>query len=372
MSKKIYLSAGEASGDLLGAQLSTALLAKDPSLTLIGMGGQKMRAAGVNISIEADGIGIVGIDLLKHISEIRAAFSAVKKMMIREQPDLMILIDYPGFNLRLAKMAKKLGLKVMFYVSPQIWAWRYHRIKRIRKYVDKMAVLFQFEEPIYRRENVPVEFVGHPLLESVKPALPKEQIYQKFDLNPQHPIIGIMPGSRQSEIARLLPIMIDAVLIIKKKYPEVQFVLPIASTLKIADIKKYLIDGIKVSSNNTYNLLSICDALIVASGTATLEASLLEVPMTIIYRLGAITAWIGKKLMRQPYFGLCNVILGKAVAKELIQYQATPEAIAEETLKLLEDENYRNQLISELKKVRFALGEKNGAERAATCALKLI
>jgi lipid-A-disaccharide synthase len=373
MSKKIYLSAGEASGDLLGAQLSVALLEQDPSLILMGMGGQKMRAAGVRTLIEADKMAIVGVvDVLKQFSVIRAAFRIAKNTMLTEKPDLMILIDYPGFNLRLAKIAKKMGIKVMFYVSPQIWAWRYSRIKRIKKYVDKMAVLFQFEEPIYQRENVPVQFVGHPLVDSVKPTLSKEQVYKKYDLDPQRLIIALMPGSRKSEIARLMPTIIDAVLLIKKRYPEAQFVLPLASTLKAAEIKPYLIDGIKLCLSHNYNLLSVSDALIVASGTATLEAALLEVPMTIIYRLGAITHWFGKRLLKLPHMGLCNIILGKTAAKELIQNQATPKAIADETLKLVEDELYRNQLISDLQKVRPALGISNGSALAATCALELV
>ncbi len=372
MSKKIYLSAGEASGDLLGAELVNVLLAENPNFQFMGMGGQKMRAAGVNILIEGDKsiIGLLG--LFRHFSEIRAAFREAKNILLQQKPDLVILIDYPGFNLRLAKIAKKMGLKVMFYVSPQIWAWRYSRIHHIRKYVDKMAVLFKFEEAIYQRENVPVNFVGHPLINFVKPSLTKEQIYKKFDLSPEKPIITIMPGSRQGEITHLMPIIIDAVLLIKKKIPEAQFVLPLASTLKLAEIKPYLIDCIKVCPNHAYNALSVSNALIVASGTATLEAALLEVPMTIIYRPGFFTFWIARYLIKLPHIGLCNVILGKTVAKELIHHNATPEAIAVETLKLLEDEAYRNQLISELKNVRTALGEKNGSNLAANCALELL
>lgn len=371
MSKKIYLSAGEASGDFVGAELSKALLAEDPSLCLIGMGGQKMRAAGVNILVEGFNSIIGFTAVLKHLRQIKATFHQTKNVLTQEKPDLIILIDYPGFNLRLAKIAKKMGLKVMFYVSPKIWAWRYSRIKKIRKYVDQMAVLFQFEEAIYRRENVPVKFVGHPLLELVQPSLTKEQIYKKLDLNPEKPIITIMPGSRRSEITQLMPTIIDAILLLKKKYSEAQFVLPLANTIKSEEIKPYLIDGIKLCPNNAYNILSVTDALIVASGTATLEAALLEVPMTIIYRPGVISYWIAKKLVKPP-IGLCNILIGKTVAKELTQFQATPEAIAEETIKLLENEHYRSEMIIQLKKVRCQLGDKNASNLAATCAFELL
>ena len=233
MNKTIYISAGEASGDLLASQLATALLAKDPDLSLIGMGSRKMQAAGVDIRINSDDLAVTGLwEPIKHLPQIYAAFKKIKKILRDEKPALIILVDYPGFNLRLAKIAKKLGIKVMFYVSPQIWAWRYKRIHHIRKYIDHMAVLFKFEEAIYQKENVPVSFVGHPLADSVKPTSNRTDVLAKYNLDSNKPIIAIMPGSRRNEIAYLMPILKQAIALLKAQLPEAQFVLPLGFQLK--------------------------------------------------------------------------------------------------------------------------------------------
>lgn len=373
MPNTVYISAGEASGDLLASQLAAAMLKKNPSLKLIGMGSSLMQQAGVDVLINSDELAVTGLwEPIRHLPKIYRAYQKIKKILREQKPQLIILVDYPGFNLRLAKYAKKIGIKVLFYVSPQIWAWRYGRINHIRRYIDHMAVLFKFEEAIYKKENVPVSFVGHPLADSVKPTLTKMAALTQFGLDANKPIIAIMPGSRRNEIAYLMPILKKAVALIKQQKPNAQFVLPLAKTISKDTLAAFLPDDVKVIENHTYDVISVADVSITASGTATLEVGLLGTPLTIIYAASPISAWVAKRVIKLPHIGLCNIVLGKTAARELLQEAATPENICQETLRLLDDPNYREQLISELRKIPTLLGSTNNAEKAADCALQLI
>jgi len=371
--KKILIVAGEASGDLLGAHLAKAILSLRPNTTLIGMGGSQMQSAGVDIIIDSDKLAVVGIwEILKHFSDIRGAMRTLKQLFKNDPPDLVIFIDYPGLNLHMAKHAKRAGIKVLYYVSPQIWAWRYGRIKKIKKYVEQMAVLFEFEEKLYRKENMPVSFVGHPLVDIVVPTLSRDEAAKQFQLDPNKPTIALFPGSRHSEISRLMPVIVSAVKQIKEKIPEAQFVLPLAVSLQHDDLQNYLLPGIQVIENNTYNVLQLCDAAITASGTATLEIALQQVPMVIVYKVAPLSFWLGKKLIKIPFIGLCNIVAQEKVALELIQHDAEAKTIAQETCRFLKDATHRNEVLEKLSQVRQKLGSGGGSEKAAKLALNML
>ena len=376
MSKKnktICIVAGEASGDMLGAKLATNLLEEDSTISIVGMGGKQMQIAGVDILVSSDKLAVVGlIEVLKQFPSIRAAFKTLVHLFKTTAPDLLILIDYPGFNLRLAKQAKKHNIKVMYYVSPQIWAWHYSRIKTIKKYIDHMAVLFSFEKDMYDKENMPATFVGHPLVDQIKGPEDKTTICKQYGLLPSSPIIGLMPGSRHQEIERLMPTIIESVKRIQEKIPDAQFILPIAPSLNTSDIEPYLLPSIKLAEHNTHNILPLCDVIITASGTATLEIALYQIPLVIIYKVSPLTFWFGKRLIKLTHLGLCNLIAKEPVATELIQADANSEAISYEIIKLLQDKSYRETRLKQLKQIPLALGKKGASKRAAKVALEIV
>lgn len=371
--KKILILAGESSGDLLGADLAGALLQYNSNLQLLGMGGEKMRQAGVDILVDNRSLNVMGWwEILKSFSIIRKAMRAVKTILTQQSPDLLILIDYPGFNLRMAKVAKRAGIKVLYYVSPQIWAWRYGRIKTIRENVDHMAVLFAFEAAIYQKENVPATFVGHPLSELVKADQSPASILAQYQLSSERPIIALFPGSRKQEVQRLLPVMSAAKQIIQEKIPEAQFVMPLANSLQLEDLPAPFIENIKLINNNTYNILSVCTAAMVKSGTGTLEVALSQVPLLVIYKCHLLNYWIARSVIKIKQIGLCNIVAGKTIAKELIQSSATPQAIAAEIILLINDPSYRQQSLQNLTELRIGMGEKNNSQKVAQIALDLL
>jgi lipid-A-disaccharide synthase len=385
--KQIVIVVGEASGDLLAGNLVVSLRKKNPEIKISGVGGKQMQAAGAHILLNSDELSVVGIfEILSHFGKIRQAFFFLKNLLRQQHPDLLILVDYPGFNLLLAKTAKKMGIKVLYYVSPQIWVWHYRRIYHIKKYVDHMIVLFPFEEELYRAKNIPVTFVGHSIIDQAKASLPKEEIYRQLNLNDQSPIITLMPGSRRQEIKRLLPVMVAAAKLIADKIPRAQFAIALAPSLKKEDLQphlsppslkkedlqSYLIPNIRIIENHTYNLLAVSAAAIVASGTATLEVTLLEIPMAIIYKLSHWTYPFIKLVTRAKHVGLCNIIAKKCIVKEFLQFQARPKKIAEEILKLINHQLYRQSVIEDLREIRQQIGPTGSADRAADVAISLL
>lgn len=369
--QKIFISAGEASGDLLGANLACALLQKNPSLQLYGMGGEHMRNAGVAIKFNAEKLSVIGvIEIIKHLPSIFSTWRAIKKCLRDTKPDLIILIDFPDTHFRFLKTAKKLGIPVLYYVSPQIWAWRASRIHTIKKYIDHMAVLFAFEEKIYRDANVPVTFVGHPLSDIVKPTLSIEAAYNFFQLDREKKIVALFPGSRRSELDNHLSIVIE----VANKISNTQFVLVLAPHFDIDKIRAQIPAHIRIIQYHLYDLLQITDAAIAVSGTITLEIGLMQVPLCVIYRMKPLTYWIGKTLIRVKYIGLCNIVCEKMVAKEFIQNDVTATNIADETIRLLNDETYYTQIKNELRKIKKAISipEKNAGDSVADIALKLL
>lgn len=352
--------AGEASGDIYGADLVREALKLDRSLRFFGIGGVRMREAGVETLVDSADMAVVGlVEVLKHFDVISGAFLKLKKILTTDRPDLLILIDYPGFNLRLAKAARKAGVKVLYYISPQIWAWRQGRVKRIARLVDHMAVILPFEAPFYERAGVPVSFVGHPMIDLVKVAGGRDDAAAGFGLDPGRRIVGLFPGSRRNEVERLLPVITQAAVLLKKRFPDVQFVLPLASTLRDDDITPQLAAAgleVAISRERIHDLIRACDAVISVSGTVTLEIALVGTPMVIIYKLSPLTYQLAKRLVKVDNIGLCNIVAGEAVVKEFIQEEANPVMIADEICSILTNAGYAGAIREKLAAIRDRLG----------------
>jgi len=376
--QNIIIITGEASGDLHGANLVREMQAINPALSFYGIGGPKLKEAGVELIADAAEIAVVG--LTEVASKLGNFFSIIKKLKSyfdKLQPVLVILIDFPDFNLYIvAREAKKRKIKVFYYISPQVWAWRRGRIKQIKKLVDEMAVILPFEVDVYAEEGFQVTYVGHPLLDEVKTRFTnKNEARRHFGLNESKTTIGLLPGSRTAEVNRLLPEMMRAAQLINKKLPDAQYILPLANTLEeeivTSIISKFGVE-VKIVSRGTYDALSCCDFAIVTSGTATLETGLLGVPMVIVYKLSLFSALLGSLIIDAPHIGLVNIIAGKTVVPELIQLDANAKRIANEALALLSSKEKRGKVIAQLETVREKLGIPGAAGRAAQIACNMI
>jgi len=374
--KKVMIVAGETSGDLHGSQLVNALLKIDPNLYFYGIGGQKMKEEGVKTFFDASELAVVGIsEVLKHFKIILAAFQKLKRLITEEPPDLLILIDYPDFNLRLARTARKKGVPILYYISPQVWAWRMKRVKKIAQLVNKMAVVFPFEVPIYQREKVDVDFVGHPLLDVVKVELSQKEALERFGLEQTKVTIGLLPGSRRGEVRRILPPMLNAAKILKEKLNNVQFILPIASGLCEEEVHEMVKkSGLEVKTVNgeIYEVINTCFLVIVASGTATLETAILSKPMIIIYKISLLTYLIGRMLIAVKNIGMVNIVAGKEICPELIQGAATPQRIANEVIKIVRNPGVYQQMQEELKGIKGKLGQPGASLRVARIAYHMM
>jgi len=368
--------AGEASGDIYGADLVREAHRLDPGLMFLGIGGQRMRESGVQTLVDSADMAVVGlIEVIKHFDVISAAFLRLKKILREDPPELLILIDYPGFNLRLAKVARRAGVKVLYYISPQIWAWRQGRVKKIARLVDHMAVILPFEAAFYERAGVPVTFVGHPLLDMVKVSMDRDQAAGSFGLDPSRKVVGLFPGSRKNEIERLLPVIIAAAQKLETRFPGTQFVMPVASTLSAEDLEPQIqAAGIKVTftHDRIHDLIRSCDAIISVSGTVTLEIGLVGTPMVIIYRLSPLTYMLAKRLVKIEHIGLCNIVAGETVVKELIQHDASPEGIAAEMEKILGNVMYANEIKQKLSTVRARLKRGGASANVARLAVSMM
>ncbi len=369
--------AGEASGDLHGANLVKSLKSLDTAIQFYGIGGEKLRKAGMKIAFDSSELAVVGItEVFSKLSLIYRAFRYLKKTLRETKPDLVILIDYPDFNLRIAKVAFGMQIPVFYYISPQVWAWRKNRVKKIARLVDKMAVLFSFETHFYEKEDVDVRWVGHPLLDVAKPEFSKKEAFDKFGLREDQLTVGILPGSRKGEVDRLLPEMLKAAELLAKRLKNVQFVLPAALTLdagQITDmIKKRGGVKVKVLNGHIYDVLNISHLAIVASGTATLEAAIMGTPMVILYKVSFLTYFIGKCLIKIRDVGLVNIVAGRQVVPELIQKEANPEKISETVLKILENPKAILNLKQELAEIKKKLGDSGASERVARIAYQMM
>lgn len=372
----VMFSAGESSGDQHAAHMFQELHKQCPGIRGMGMGGNKMRQAGIDIRFDSSGIGVIGlVEILKHYGEIRRALRLMKQLVADEKPDLLVCVDYKEFNLKLAQFAKRRGVKVLFYVSPQVWAWRPGRVETYGKAIDMMAVIFPFETAYYDAKNVPVRYVGHPSVDKVHPQRSKQEDFALFGLDATRPVVGVLPGSRANEIKRMLPVMLQAVTLLSQRFPELQFVLPQADSVSDEVLQSYPRDcavPVKVIKQQAYDAIQCCDAVMTTSGTASLEIALLQVPMLIAYRLSPFTYWLGKQLVKIPFIGLPNIIAGKAIVKELIQDDVSAENLAGEIERLLFDADYRQSVLFELQEVKTLLGEGGGSKNMADLALEML
>ena len=377
MPRTVLISAGEASGDLHAANLLKALQQMMPDVRARAMGGDKLRAAGAEMLFDCADLAVVGIvEVLLNYRRIKGVLNAMIEEIRHNPPDLLILVDYQEFNFRLARAAKQNGVKVLFYISPQVWAWRPHRVHKIGEIIDMMAVLFPFEEKFYRDAGVPVSFVGNPLVDEVRPMRSKAEDLQHFGLDESRRTIGLFPGSRKGEIKRVLPIQLKAAQLLRQRHPELQFILPIASTLKPEDIQPqleaYAALGVHTVQDCPYDVMQVCDAIITASGTATLEIALMGVPNVITYRIAPLSYFILKRMVTIDHIGLANIVAEKEIVREFIQHEARPRAITDEVERLLDDITYRNTMISEMAGLREKLGKPGGSRNVAQLAFELL
>ena len=373
--KRVLIIAGEASGDLYGGNLVKAIRAVDPSIYFLGVGGSHMKGAGVRLLRHAGEMAVVGLPGAKRLLTILEAFREVSVCLARWRPDLLILIDYPEFNLMLAGRAKRHGIPVMYYVSPQIWAWRPGRINTIRGRVDRMVVILPFEEKLYQEAGVKVSFVGHPLLDIIAQEKEGDSL-GGWDGNEQScRLIGLLPGSRSSEVSRLLPVMLDMATIVVEMLPEVRFLLPLAPTIGREQINNHLKGRnlpLTVVEGSTHKVIRACELMVAASGTVTLEAAILGTPLVVLYKVNPLTYWFGKRLVKVKHLALTNIIAGETVAPELIQHEVTPERVARESMMIFNDERRKEWIKGRLQDVRKQLGTPGASHKAAAIALDLM
>ena len=391
MPKKIMIIAGETSGDFHSSSLIRALKKINPGIEIAGIGSQRMREAGAKLLFDTSELSIIGFTgVLANLRKIKKVFNGLLDAIDERPPDAIVLVDYPGFNLKLAREIKKRQIPVIYYISPQVWAWWKGRIKTIRRFVDKMIVVFKFEEALYRDSGVDVSFVGHPLLDTAYPATLREDFLNKSGLSPRRQTIGLVPGSRKMEVERILPILLESARLIKEKSPETQFALlkapglpgevfasviarsaAIASPLRGSQ-QAAQSPAVTLCENRTYDFLNACDFALVASGTATLETAIMQKPMAVVYKVSFLNWLIARALIKLPFIGLVNVVAGKKIVPEFVQYKAKPRLIAEKALEILGDRERLTKVKADLEKVRQGLGTPGASRRAAEIISRFI
>jgi len=371
---KILISAGEASGDLHAGAVTRAVKQLNPAAEVFGMGGDCLREAGGEVLFDIKDHSVMGfVEVLKKLPDIWKLRNAFIDLMEKRKPDVLLTIDYPGFNMRLAKLAKERGIKVVSFIAPSAWAWRPGRAAGVVKVVDKIASIFPFEYDLYKSYGADLEFVGHPLVDTVKPSLPVQEAEQLAGKRSGHPLVLLLPGSREMEIQRLLPVMLDAAKILRQKRPELDFAMPRAVTVPRErlgiPIKQAGLD-IKLTEGHNYDVMSVADLAIATSGTVTLEAALCGLGCEILYKASAVSFWIAKQVVEIPCIGLPNIVAGRQIEPELLQTDCTPEAVASTALELLEPARYE-QLRRDLQEVREKLGAPGAVKRVAELVLRM-
>ena len=376
--KHILIVAGEASGDLHGAALVRALIKMDQAVIIRGIGGRKMEEAGVDIIAHSSDLAVVGLtEVFSKLKKISRAHGDMRSLLKNSRPDLLILIDFPDFNISLARTASRCRVPVLYYISPQVWAWRRGRVKKIARRVDKMAVILPFEKEFYLKSgaHIDVEYVGHPVMDAIPENLDREIISRELGLGNGRPVLGLLPGSRTDEIKNLMPSMIGAAEILSSRYPGLQCVLPLAQTIS-PDLIRSFTDRtylkVIVSQRDIYSVLRACDLALVASGTATLETALMGVPMIVAYRVSPLSFAIGKMVIDVPYVSIVNLIAGEEIVPEVLQDAVTPGVLAEKASMILDNDAYRKDMIIKLGKIRESMGQRGASDRTALIAFNMI
>ena len=369
--RKVLLVAGEASGDLHGAMLVTALQRRDPSLEVWGVGGDRLRDAGMHILVDTAAVATMGfVETFGTLGRLLSTYRQLKRFMIEERPALLVLIDYPEFNLFLAKRARTLGIPVFYFIAPQVWAWRRGRVRKIARRVNRLGVVFPFEPTLFNNGHDLARFVGHPLLDVVHPTRTREETLARYGLDPARPVLALLPGSRRKEILHLLPPAIEAARRLTDEGWQV--VVPLAHTLTRGELTEALgrqWPAIPIVEHDTYNVIYAADVALVASGTATMETALLGRPMVIMYRVAPLTYALARLMVRVDYIGMPNIILGRKAFPELIQRDVTSDKLVAAVRDVAAR---RTELAAALTEVRSKLGEPGAAERAAGLALELL
>ena len=369
------LSAGEASGDTYGAQLVQALSQLAPGAKFFGMGGEKMRAAGCELLVHANEVAVVGlVEVLTHLPNIRSQFRRLTAEAAQRKPDAAVLIDFPDFNLRLARELHRLNIPVFYFVSPQVWAWRTGRVQQIRKYIRQMIVIFPFEQEFYKKHGVEVTYVGHPLAYAPPPQISREDFARQNQLDAQKPWIALLPGSRQKELRLNLFRILAAAALLQQQGNNFEYLLPVASTLSRDWIQRQLADSpIRVTlTGQAGATLMHSRAAVVASGTATVEAALAGTPFVVVYRLAPLTWLLGRRLVNLDTFAMPNLIAGRRIVPELIQSGFTAENVVRELNAIIPDGTVRRQMLADLKEVREKLRDSGNPEAPAARAVREI
>lgn len=373
LKRDVFILAGEASGDTKGAGLVEALGQMAPEVRFWGVGSRRMRAAGVEIFCDSSQLAVNGfVEAIAHGRRIWYIYRRLRAALAERRPSLVVLIDFPDFNLFLARRVNRLGIPLLWYVSPQVWAWRRYRVRKLGRRVTRMMVIFPFEAPLYRDQGVEVDFVGHPLVDLAKPRLGRDETMRKLGLDPARPLIGLLPGSRRSEITRIYPMLLSAAELMSKEKPDLQFATPVASTLDLETLAGFTRDAnirVALGEDLSYEIMAASDAAAVATGTATLECALQNTPHVMVYRLSPIT-YLLKPMVKLEHYCLVNVVANRGVVPELIQRSCTPEAVAARTLALLGPEGEAQR--QGFAEVRARLGEGGASLRAARVLLDML
>jgi lipid-A-disaccharide synthase len=381
--RTVMMVAGEPSGDLYGAKVVEEMASLSPGVKFYGIGGNEMERRGVTLLASSADLAVVGVtEIAEKIGHIWIAWRRTKRFIEDHKPQLAVLIDYPGFNLRLAKTLNNSSVPILYYVSPQVWAWHPGRIKKIAKRVAKMAVILPFEASLYQREGVDAEFVGHPLLDILEVGLTREEACRRLGVSSDDLLIGLLPGSRGREVKVLLPSLLGAAEIIARDFPLSRFMIPLASSIGREGVQGFLERSqlpCEVVEGKTFEVMKAADLLLVTSGTATLEGAIAGCPMVIIYRLSPMTYLIGRILVKDHFgiikvkcIGLANIVVGKKVVPELMQGEVTPQRIALEAKKILLDHDRREEITDEFKLITDKLGGKGASQRVARIALRMM
>jgi lipid-A-disaccharide synthase len=375
---KILIVAGEASGDAHAARLAAAIRAREPRVEFLGIGGDALGAQGVRILCPASELAVVGLsEVARHLPAVLRALRDIARVLKQERPALVILVDFPDFNFWVARLAHRRGVPVMYYISPQVWAWRTYRVRTIARLVDRMVVIFPFEAEFYRQRGVAADYVGHPFLETLPPRVDRRAWLVAQGLDPKRLTVALLPGSRASEIRVHLPLMLEAARILKQAVPQCQFVLPLASTIPEELVRLEVVGGgfkpaLTIIPGQSYEALAAAQVALVASGTATLEAALAATPTIIVYQVSPISFAAARLLVRVPHIGMANLLAGEGLFPELIQDDCTPERLAGEVLSLIRDPDRMARLRLGLARVVEALGGPGASRRAAAIALELM
>lgn len=371
---RVMISCGEPSGDLYAGALARELTNLDPSVVISGLGSARLRQAGARLTADFQGLSVTG---LLEVARVLPRTYRIYRQLVAEaravRPDVFVAIDFPDFNFRVAHQMRRLGVPVVYYISPQLWAWRPGRLKTMQRIADRVLVIFPFEEDIYRRAGVPVEWVGHPLFDVARQPQSRAVFLTTAGMNPSRPVVALLPGSRRNELKAILPRLIESAALMRASVPDVQFVLARAPHLpdELLAGPAASLPGIAVIEGATDDVLASADVAVLASGTVTVQAAIHECPMVVVYRLAPMTYRLGRPFVQVDTFAMANLVAGRRIVPELIQDHFTPSSVASHAVRLLQDQETAARMRTDLREVRAKLGPPGASRRAAEAVLRV-